>query len=216
VITGGDRFDLGRSPPQAFNSLFALDGQGAIEAVYDKADLVPFGEFMPLRPLMSRIGLKKLTDGSIDFLPGPGRRTLKLDGLPPFSPLICYEAIFPNRATAPGTRPDWLLNITNDAWFGTSSGPYQHLAMARMRAVEEGLPLVRAANTGISVVTDAYGRVLHRLALNSEGVLDAPLPPPLAERSPAARLGWWLTSLLLAAGLALAAVLEVGTRRRAP
>ena len=126
-------------------------------ARYDKVDLVPFGEFLPFRELLGQLGLGKLTRGSIDFMPGPGRVTLRLAGLPPASPLICYEAAFPDSATAGGDRPAWLVNITNDAWFGRSSGPYQHLAMARMRAVEEGLPLVRAANTGISVVTDASG-----------------------------------------------------------
>jgi apolipoprotein N-acyltransferase len=181
LLVGGDRFVLEREPPTANNSLFVLDGTGEVRARYDKVDLVPFGEFLPFRALLGRIGLEKLTRGSVDFVPGPGRVTLELPGgLPPASPLICYEAAFPGRATAAaGERPGWLVNITNDAWFGISSGPYQHLAMARMRAVEEGLPLVRAANTGISAIVDAHGRVVARLGLNESGVLDGVLPGAL-------------------------------------
>jgi apolipoprotein N-acyltransferase len=190
LLTGSARFDLESKPPRAWNSLFALDDTGRILAVYDKHELVPFGEFLPFRTVLGRLGLEKLTQGSIDFQPGPGRVTLTLPGLPPFSPLICYEAIFPGRVVDPHARPDWLLNVTNDAWFGRSSGPYQHLAMARFRAIEEGLPLVRAANTGISVVVDPYGRVQARLDLDVTGVLDAALPAPLPE-PPFARLGLW-------------------------
>ena len=124
-------------------------------------------------PLRRWLGLGKLTAGRTDFTAGPGPRTLRLSGLPPVGPLICYEVIFPARVTAPGPRPAWLLNLTNDAWFGTSSGPFQHFAMARLRAVEQGLPLVRAANTGISGIIDPYGRVVARLALNRQGVIDA-------------------------------------------
>lgn len=180
LLVGGDDRDLDRDPPLATNSLFAVDDDGAVLGRYDKVDLVPFGEYLPLRRLLGPFGLSGLAAGTIDFVPGPGRRTMAPGKVPPFSPLICYEAIFPGRAIDPAHRPDWLLNITNDAWFGVSSGPYQHLAMARLRAVEEGLPLVRAANTGISVVTDALGRVLERLGLGEQGVIDTRLPPPLA------------------------------------
>ena len=131
LLTGGERYDLSGEPPRVWNSLFVIDDAGAVRARYDKRDLVPFGEFLPLRAVLSRLGLQKLTHGSVDFQPGPGRQTIAVPGLPPFSPLICYEAIFPGSVVDPSARPDWLLNITNDAWFGHSSGPYQHLAMAR-------------------------------------------------------------------------------------
>lgn len=183
LITGFNRFDLDNEPKRAWNSLAALDDQGVIEAAYDKHRLVPFGEFLPWRGLLSRIGLRKITEGSINFHPGEGAVALEVGGLPAFSPLICYEAIF-TAGVAPGDqRPAWLLNVTNDAWFGRSSGPYQHLAMARMRAIEEGLPLVRSANTGISAVIDPYGRTLAYLDLGETGVLDAALPKAL-ERPP--------------------------------
>lgn len=199
LLVGGDRFEREMRPLTASNSLWAVDGTGTVLARYDKVDLVPFGEFMPFRPVLGAIGLKKLTQGTIDFAPGPGRVTLHLPGLPPVSPLICYEAIFAADATAPSDRPAWLVNITNDAWFGTSSGPYQHLAMARMRAIEEGLPLARAANTGISVVTDAYGRIQARLGLNETGIIDAALPKALDQPSFARRLHPWLLIMLLVA-----------------
>ena len=196
LMTGGERFDFASEPPRAWNSLFVLDPSGTIVARYDKRDLVPFGEFLPLRGVLGRLGLEKLTGGSFDFQPGPGRRTIALPGLPPFSPLICYEAIFPGRVVDRDDRPAWLLNVTNDAWFGRSSGPYQHLAMARLRAVEEGLPLVRSANTGISAVVDPWGRIAARLDLGVTGVLDAALPAPLAAPTPFARFGLWMVAAL--------------------
>jgi apolipoprotein N-acyltransferase len=161
-----------------WNSLHGLDESGAVVGTYDKHHLVPFGEYTPLRAVLGWLGLGKLTVGGQGFSAGPGLATLDLPGLPPFSPLICYEAIFPGRVVAEGARPQWLLNLTNDAWFGTSSGPYQHFAGVRIRAVEEGLPLVRVANSGISAVVDPYGRLLGQLRLNQVGVLDSPLPRP--------------------------------------
>ena len=181
LLTGFNRFDLKSDPKRAWNSLGVLNDQGEIEALYDKHRLVPFGEFLPWRSVLSRIGLKKITDGSIDFQPGAGAASLSIGALPAFSPLICYEAIFTADVTPRDRRPAWLLNITNDAWFGKSSGPYQHLAMARMRAIEEGLPLVRSANTGISAVIDPLGRVRGQLGLGATGVLDAPLPEGLEQ-----------------------------------
>ncbi|WGF87132.1 apolipoprotein N-acyltransferase [Marinivivus vitaminiproducens] len=213
VLTGGDRFDFDSEPVKGWNSLFAIDGRGDVAGRYDKVDLVPFGEFVPFRPVMSLIGLGAVASGMLDFQRGPGRVTMHLDGLPPFSPLICYEAAFTARVIDDADRPQWLLNVTNDAWFGTSSGPYQHFAMTRFRAVEEGLPLVRAANTGISAVIDGYGRVRASLGLNEMGVVDADLPQPLADPPPYARFGA-LLPMGLAALLALAAlVLERRSRR---
>ncbi len=213
LVTGGERFDLSSEPPRAWNSLFVVDGKGTVQARYDKRDLVPFGEFLPLRGLLGRLGLKKLTGGSIDFQPGPGRETIAVPGLPPFSPLICYEAIFPGRVVQPGDRPAWLLNVTNDAWFGRSTGPYQHFAMARMRAVEEGLPLVRSANTGISAVIDPWGRVTASLGLDETGVLDAALPEPLPAPTIYARLGVWSVIVLAGAAAVAMALVEMRTRR---
>jgi apolipoprotein N-acyltransferase len=183
------------------NSLEALDDRGVVVAHYDKFHLVPFGEYVPFRGILP---IAKLTPGRGDFSPGPGPRTVSLDHLPPVSPLICYEAIFPGEVADPANPPSWLLNVTNDAWFGDSSGPYQHFESARMRAVEQGVPLVRAANTGISGVTDAYGRVIARLGLGEAGVLDAPLPVALPGGTPFAHHGelGYLLLLLLLAGLA--------------
>jgi apolipoprotein N-acyltransferase len=215
LLTGGERFDLSRTPPLVWNSLFVLDAAGAIRARYDKRDLVPFGEFLPLRALLSRFGLEKLTHGSIDFQTGAGRRTIALPGLPAVSPLICYEAVFPGRVVDPSARPEWLLNITNDAWFGRSTGPYQHFAMARMRAIEEGLPLVRSANSGISAVVDPFGRVQAELGLGATGAIEAALPRPLPQPTPFARAG--LAIVLAPAGLlALGAILLEARRRGAP
>ncbi len=185
LITGAIRRRGGEGSFQLWNSLHAVDSNGMIRLTYDKHHLVPFGEYMPLRSIMS---LAKLTYGNIDFSSGPGTQTLEAPGLPPVSPLICYEAIFPGRVIYSEARPGWMLNITNDGWFGNTAGPYQHLQSARLRAVEEGLPLVRAANTGISAVIDPLGRYVGRLSLGAEGVLHAPLPSAIG-RTPYAVMG---------------------------
>ncbi|MFO1242579.1 MAG: apolipoprotein N-acyltransferase [Rickettsiales bacterium] len=157
-----------------FNSLQSVNRQAQVQLVYDKIKLVPFGEFIPLRDW---IPIPKITVGTIDFSRGTNHQALTLPGLPPIKPLICYEAIFPEMSS--GAYPAWLLNITNDAWFGDSPGPYQHLMMSRVRAVEQGVPLIRAANTGISAVIDPYGRILQQLPLNTPGIIDTPLPKPI-------------------------------------
>lgn len=194
VIVGAPRTTgAGTASKKIFNSLLAIDSQGRIKDVYDKHHLVPFGEYVPFRSVLP---VGKLTAGRQDFSPGPGVRTLTVDGLPPFSPLICYEVIFPGQVAEKNNSPQWLLNITNDAWFGLSSGPYQHFAAARLRAVEEGLPLVRVANTGISGIVDSYGRVVRRLGLGQEGVIDGPLPVENNYNSPFSRLGLWMTGLI--------------------
>lgn len=188
LAAGADRFVQHERGYELTNSLYFLDPSGQVLDRYDKVDLVPFGEFLPFRRLLRRLGLRAFTAGSVDFQPGPGRRTLLLDSLPPLSPLICYEAAYAGRATDDSGRARLLLNVTNDGWFGTSPGPYQHFAMARMRAVETGLPLLRAANTGISAIVDGAGRVRASLALGTVGVLDgvvpAALPPPPIARFP--------------------------------
>lgn len=200
LITGAPRRQ--QDPFTLHNSVVVLDQRGAVAATYDKAHLVPFGEYMPFR---SVIGIDKIAAGSVDYSPGPGLRTLDLPGLPSFSPLVCYEAIFPG-AVVSGTepRPDWLLNLTNDAWYGKTAGPHQHLTMARLRAVEEGLPLVRVTNTGITAAFDAYGRETGRIPLEQPGVLDIRLPRPLPPTL-YTRLGdaVFLVLLLWLAGMAI-------------
>lgn len=164
-----------------FNSLAVLDGNGEAAAVYDKYRLVPFGEYIPLAGFVASLGLSGLdTMTLMGFTPGTGPHVLSAPGVPPFLPLICYEAVFPHGLDVPGERPDWLVQVTNDAWFGTASGPFQHLAQARARAIEQGLPLARAANTGISAMIDPYGRVMRSLALGETGSIDTILPGRLS------------------------------------
>jgi apolipoprotein N-acyltransferase len=152
-----------------------IDSQGAVTAVYDKHHLVPFGEYVPLIGALGQ-GWGGLAARVLSgYTPGPGPVALDLGAAGRVVPLICYEAVFARSLDGP-PRPDWVLQITNDAWFGTWSGPYQHLAQARLRAIETGLPLVRAANTGVSTVIDARGRSLAALGLGEMGVLDVGLP----------------------------------------
>ncbi len=185
VILGARR----RDAEGVYNSLFMLNEDSSIEDVYDKYHLVPFGEYMPLQGLAKKWGLKGLAEqmgASNSF--GTGPKILSGEGVPPFLPLICYEAIFPQGVAGP--RPEWLVQITNDAWFGERSGPYQHLAQARVRAIEQGLPLARAANTGISAMVDPLGRITASLPLGVDGFVDAPLAKPLPP-TVLARSGQW-------------------------
>jgi len=199
VITGA----LSANPPpgpvtEVWNSIAAVDHGGAIRARYDKAHLVPFGEYIPFGDFLP---IRKLSVGAIDLSAGPGPQTITLPGLPGFAPLVCYEAIFPDAAVDEDKRPAWILNVTNDAWYGRSSGPFQHFAIARTRAVEEGLPLIRVANNGISGVVDAAGRVLAHTGLDAVTYADIALPaagPPTLY----SRIGDWLFLALLIAGLA--------------
>jgi len=207
VMTGAPRLEGDWSDPdrRVYNGLWVVDGAGTLIDSYDKAHLVPFGEYVPFRSILP---IDKITPGRVDFTPGPGVRTLHIDGLPPVGPLICYEVVFPGRVVDSDDRPAWLLNVTNDAWYGHTTGPYQHFAITRVRAVEEGIPVVRVANTGISGVVDSTGRVTARLGLENEGVIDARLPGIWPSQTPFSRIGHWGFLGLLLLGCALGLVME--------
>jgi apolipoprotein N-acyltransferase len=235
LITGAMRRPDGApdaAGARAYNSIYVINHDGSILSIYDKVHLVPFGEYLPFQTLLERLGLMQLTKVRGGFIPGDRRRNQRAPGAPMFVPLVCYEIVFPGHAVPRGTRaswlydhvgryidwpfvagsgerPGWLLNLTNDGWFGASAGPYQHFQQARVRAIEEGLPLVRAANTGISAVVDPLGRVVKSLPLGVEAVLDGPLPQPV---SPTlyARVGD--SPLLVVMGAAL--VLVIRSRRQ--
>lgn len=186
-----------RDGERLYNSLVVTGPGGSVGQIYDKFHLVPFGEYMPFGELFARFGINGLAasqGGS--FSAGPGPELLDFGPAGRALPLICYEAIFPQHPLR-AERPDWLLNVTNDGWFGKISGPYQHLAQAQLRAVEQGLPMIRAANTGISAVIDAKGRELERLELGVQGRIDAALPPALPP-TPYARAGDWPVFALIA------------------
>lgn len=203
VLAGAVRFDSEARPR---NTLFAVTGAGDIAALYDKWHLVPFGEY---QPTWIPIGIQIVPGGG--FASGPGPETLRIPGLPPVGPLICYEAIFPGQVVNEADRPDWMVNVTNDAWFGTSTGPRQHLAAARLRAVEEGLPLLRAANTGITAVFDSKGHEITRIEMEQTGFRTVTLPGKLP-RTIFAQLGLMAPCVL--AGGVLGAGLVIGRRRR--
>ena len=181
LITGAARAGEtlpGESRPPIYNAIQVVNDEGVITGSYDKVHLVPFGEYLPpfLDRLIRAIGLSEFVSVPGGFASGNRRTPLSIRGLPPAASLICYEVIFPGEAMPSGPRPGFMLNLTNDGWFGQTSGPYQHLAQARLRAIEEGLPLVRVANTGISAVVDHYGRIRAALPLGETGVLDTSLP----------------------------------------
>ena len=211
VRLGEERDAQGRlTSRRIYNSLLVIDDKAQILGTYDKIHLVPFGEYLPFQDFMERLGIMQLTGVRGGFSPGSRPRLLSIPGAPPASPLICYEIIFPDDVTDKETRPGWLLNVTNDAWFGTSAGPHQHFHQAELRAVEQGLPVVRAANTGISAIIDPYGRVVAELGLGKEGVVDGLLPQALPP-TPFARWGRLIEGLVLA--LAIAGWLALRVRR---
>lgn len=181
LLMGANRATLTPDGWRYYNTLIAFRRDGpalGVAGVYDKHKLVPFGEFMPLGDLADWLGIRSLVRMPEDFTPGPRPRPLNLPGLPPVQPLICYEALFPGLGVGP--RPAWILNISNDAWFGQATGPWQHLNIASYRAIEEGLPMIRSTPTGVSAVIDAQGRLVpgQSLGLGRAGVIDARLPPP--------------------------------------
>jgi apolipoprotein N-acyltransferase len=194
AIIGAPRLERTyNNDPTVYTSAYILNQHNVID-IYDKMHLVPFGEYLPWRPLLSRLGADKLTEGALDFTSGKERALYKLDNIPPFSILICYEVLFPGEVlnTIGDDKPEWLLNMTNDAWYLNSSGPYQHLHIARWRAVEEGMPIIRCTNKGISCVIDSVGRVLKSLGNDVQGVLDVKLPKPIKDRTFYSEHRWFL------------------------
>ena len=182
LMTGAVRAQVEASAvPVFFNSFYIFADGGKLLATYDKSHLVPFGEYVPFAAMLNALGIDKLVNQPGGFAPGPGPKTFDVPGAPPVGPLICYEILFPGAVTEPGHRPQWLVNVTDDSWFGppSSTGPKQHLLAARVRAIEEGLPVARAANTGVSAVIDPLGRVVAKLGSGKMGVVDAGLPKAL-------------------------------------
>ncbi|WP_298857965.1 apolipoprotein N-acyltransferase [uncultured Sulfitobacter sp.] len=209
VILGVQRTEEGRH----YNSLVTLGPEGDVTQLYDKHHLVPFGEYVPLGNFMARFGIYGMApQHGAGFSAGEGAALLDLGPLGLALPLICYEAVFAHDVNASPARPDFIIHATNDAWFGTYAGPQQHLAQARMRAIEQGLPVARAANTGISAMIDPHGRILRSLGMGEAGYIDAPLPAPLAPTL-YSRTGDWPVVVLL---LVLAGVLRIsaGTVRK--
>ena len=209
LLTGGVtwRSANGLDLTSATNSVFALDRSGRIHGRYDKAHLVPYGEYLPMRPILSSIGLSRLAPGDVDFDPGPGPQTLDLPLVGKVGFQLCYEIIFSGEVVERSNRPNFIFNPSNDAWFG-AWGPPQHLAQARLRALEEGLPVLRSTPTGISAVIDSEGRLLQSLPWRTAGVIDARLPLP---KPPTlfARLG----NILPIAFACLLALLAIAVRR---
>lgn len=211
LLTGGTalNFDPRGDVVSAANSVFAITPQRRIAARYDKAHLVPYGEYLPVPWLLRPLGFARLVPGVIDFIPGPGPRTLALPGFGAVAVQICYEIIFSGEVIDRSQRPRLLFNPSNDAWFG-AWGPPQHLAQARLRAIEEGLPIVRATPNGISAVIAADGRLLATVPHKQAGTIDVPLPLP-ADPTLFSRLGNW--AALIVGGVLV--ILAIVFRRRA-
>jgi apolipoprotein N-acyltransferase len=198
LLAGSVRYQPAGGSFIGYNSLYVFGADGETRNVYDKFHLVPFGEYVPFGDLLRHLGITKLTAGQLGFGLGDGIHRYALPGAPLMTPLICYEAIFPGAVTS--GRPGWFVNVTDDSWFGPWAGPRQHFLIARLRAIEEGVPMARDADTGISAVIDPLGRIKAQLALNQQGVLDIGLPQALAPTLYALFGDWVFGFLLLAAG----------------
>jgi apolipoprotein N-acyltransferase len=201
LLTGAIRRRPGENRFSASNSFFVFGRGATFLGVYDKYHLVPFGEYLPFEETLGKLGLAKLTGIDGSFVPGDGPHTYGLPGAGTLSPLICYEILFPGEVVG-SKRPDWFVNVTDDSWFGPWAGPRQHLLVARVRAIEEGVPVARAANTGISAIIDPLGRITARLGQSRIGVVDGDLPVAIAA-TPYARFGNWWFFLLVCANVAL-------------
>jgi apolipoprotein N-acyltransferase len=213
LVTGGLAVDSrdGLNVDRASNSVYVLAPGGKIVGRYDKAHLVPYGEYLPMRPLLSYIGLSRLAPGDLDFTPGPGPRTLDVGGWGKAGIQLCYEIIFSGKVVDEQHRPSFIFNPSNDAWFG-SWGPPQHVAQAQLRAAEEGLPVLRATPTGISAVIDARGNLVKSLPWRTAGVIDAVLPPAANQPTLFARWGNFIPIVL--ALMLIAGGIVLGKRRR--
>lgn len=208
LMTGAIRAEAVSFDETKYFNSFYIFARGRAVATYDKSHLVPFGEYLPFEKTLDAWGLKKLTGIAGSFGMGPGPQTLTVPGVPDVGPLICYEILFPGDVV--GTRrPNWLVNVTDDSWFGTWAGPLQHLQVAQVRAIEEGLPVVRAANSGISAIIDPFGRIVTRSAMNAETVVDGRLPA----RTPSPTAGFqFLWFWLVVAGLFFLSVRRTGRK----
>jgi apolipoprotein N-acyltransferase len=211
LAVGSVRAEPGTPRRRLFNSLLFYDSDGNRIGSYDKRKLAPFGEYVPYASVLGWLGLGTLGDGLSGFSPGIETGPFILPGLPPAVALICYEIIFPGLTRETAATGDWILQVTNDAWFGKSAGPYQHLAQARVRAIETGLPVARAANTGISAIIDPYGRLTATLPLGRSGVLDAALPHRIG--APLHAL-WGNAPGIAALSVAIALLVLTGARGR--
>ncbi len=219
LVTGAARLE-GRpgspsAPARYFNAIQVVGRGGAVLDTYDKVHLVPFGEYLPFDDLLRRLGIQHFVHIPGGFSPGTRHHLLDVPGLPPVAPAICYEAIFPGEIlpdAADARRAGLLVNVTNDSWFGRTAGPYQHLAQARLRTIETGLPMVRAAATGISAIIDPYGRELVRSALGVEDVIDGPLPSRIAPTVFAVHGRWLVATLFGALGTTILIASRVARR----
>lgn len=210
IMTGGDAlvWNNKREVTAARNSLFAMTADARLIARYDKSHLVPYGEYLPMRPILSAIGLSRLVPGDIDFRPGPGPLSFTLPAFGRAGIQICYEIIFSGQVVDSANRPDFLFNPSNDAWFG-DLGPPAHLAQAQLRAIEEGLPVIRSTPTGISAIIAADGRIIASVPMHTTGAIEAPIPPRFAP-TPFSRLGNWMVAI----AAALSTLIAIAIRRR--
>lgn len=204
LITGAVREETAGAsqPARYYNSILVIDHTGQIIAAADKQHLVPFGEYLPMKSLLEGLGLGIVAQAPGSFTAGSRRRTVPLPGGANFLPLICYEAIFPDELAAEGPAPDFIVNVTNDAWYGATPGPYQHFRQAQVRAAETGLPLVRVANNGVSAVTDGRGRIIDGMSQNVIGYIDVPLPKKIQTKRTiwVPNVFFWLIIALLLVG----------------